>query len=392
MNDFAHAQQDAERLQGVVVGENNSNFLLRRILFDQSPIYGGRALFEQFPSDVQEETKLNFLETENVVEECVKILERRYMYSGDHQDRISDTTPTGSLTPSSITSSSTVLNFSTPLLVSKKPKYLERTSSWVRRGVLLGQWSLRDKKRIEEVIKRFVVLNQRVHQKVKLCSFAGSIGLDVQHLQRMQQDPVAKDLGYQYDAKLRLIREEVHSGGEDLKIAESMETWTDTLEVEERFATAHWYGKKILLERRRYEVDYTEKSSGVLNGRYLKEVNSLASLLRQPKEQVFRIPRCLGWKYASQQQTILFAFEIEGNSDQTPISLLRLLQMDLKLSLNDKFKLALALATCVAQLQMVKWVIELEGRCIDLLTNLTKGTRKLSEREYPILDTIPHSF
>ncbi len=44
-----------------------------------------------------------------------------------------------------------------------------------------------------------------------------------------------------------------------------------------------------------------------------------------------------------------------------PMSLLRLLRMDMKLSLNSKFKLGFALARCLAQLQMVKWVCANHG-------------------------------
>jgi hypothetical protein len=86
-------------------------------------------------------------------------------------------------------------------------------------------------------------------------------------------------------------------------------------------------------------------------------IDALAKLLHQPKELVFRIPRCIGWKYTKAEQTIAFVFDLEKPVDCAPTGLLALLSDNtMKISLGDKFRLALGLARCISQLHMVHWV------------------------------------
>jgi hypothetical protein len=86
-------------------------------------------------------------------------------------------------------------------------------------------------------------------------------------------------------------------------------------------------------------------------------IDALAKLLHQPKELVFRIPRCLGWKYNKTDKTVAFVFDIDRPVDCAPISLLTLLgDNTIKISLGDKFRIALGLTRCISQLHMVHWV------------------------------------
>ncbi|KAI9764409.1 MAG: hypothetical protein M1840_008432 [Geoglossum simile] len=333
------ATQDAEWMLNNVKAQNTNNWLLKRILFDPSPIYGGHTLFEQFPEDVREEVKLDFMETENAVGECVKILGKRYGYT------LNRDSANGCTTPDSTTSTASV--------------------SRVRQSMLLGRWSLWDKRRVELVVRRYVNLNERVHNKIKLCSFAGTLGMNLRHLQRLAEDDDSKMLGFNNDAALRLIKSEADPGRTPLK---ALDKWHNEVEVEGNFATAEWHGKSVLLEHRPYVPSYNIPDSDmlgpdgvhtkVLDKRTAKIVDRLARLLEQPKEQVFRIPRCHGWTYLPECERIFFIFEIAGKAEQSPISLLGILKKDLRLSLNDKFRLALALATCLSQLHMVNWVHE----------------------------------
>lgn len=88
-------------------------------------------------------------------------------------------------------------------------------------------------------------------------------------------------------------------------------------------------------------------------------IDALAKLLHQPKELVFRIPRCIGWKYTKADQNIAFVFDLEKPVDYAPTDLLTVLSVNtMKISLGDKFRLALGLARCISQLHMVQWVSE----------------------------------
>lgn len=88
-------------------------------------------------------------------------------------------------------------------------------------------------------------------------------------------------------------------------------------------------------------------------------MDALAKLLHQPKELVFRIPRCVGWTYSKPEEIIAFVFDLEKPMDNDPVSLLSLLgDREIKIFLGDKFKLALGLARCISQLHMVNWVHE----------------------------------
>ena len=54
---------------------------------------------------------------------------------------------------------------------------------------------------------------------------------------------------------------------------------------------------------------YQQANNGnELDPRTRHRVEGLAKLLHQPKEQVFRIPRCIGWKHVPSQKTIAFVF------------------------------------------------------------------------------------
>jgi hypothetical protein len=111
-------------------------------------------------------------------------------------------------------------------------------------------------------------------------------------------------------------------------------------------------GKAMIQENHSYE-----EGRHVLDRRAKKRVEALAQLLRQPKERIFRIPRFIDWKDLPMQKLIAFVFEVHPKPEAEPVSLLRLLSSsDIKPELGDKFRLALGLARCIAQLHMVKWV------------------------------------
>jgi hypothetical protein len=126
--------------------------------------------------------------------------------------------------------------------------------------------------------------------------------------------------------------------------------------VEERFGLMQVNGMRFLQENRSYDEHRHGTSSTEVDPRTRDRVDGLAKLLQHPKERVFCIPRCVGWKYVPSARRIAFAFEIPADVTTEPVSLRRLLDGTEKPELGDKFQLAFGLARCIAQLQMVKWV------------------------------------
>lgn len=105
------------------------------------------------------------------------------------------------------------------------------------------------------------------------------------------------------------------------------------------------------------ENHYHNYPEPALEARTKSKIEYLAHLLHQPKEQLFRILPCVGWKYIQEQSCISFVFEVQPKPTGAPVSLQRLLfGMEHRPELGDKFRLALGLLECIAQLHMVQWV------------------------------------
>src|SRR6202012_1594723 len=66
------------------------------------------------------------------------------------------------------------------------------------------RWTLLDKKRVATIIQNFSSLNGRIHENIKLWCLSTSIGVDMQHLKRLEDDENSKKLGFDLDAKLHL--------------------------------------------------------------------------------------------------------------------------------------------------------------------------------------------
>ena len=123
----------------------------------------------------------------------------------------------------------------------------------------------------------------------------------------------------------------------------------------EHFTVFRRNGSTYLREQRPYEGRYRQVAT--LDPIHRGRVDALAKLLQQPKEIMFRIPRCIGWRYLEIHKAISFVFEIPVSQLLKPTSLLELLSSNSeKPSLESKFHLAYRLTNCLAQLHMVKWV------------------------------------
>jgi hypothetical protein len=257
--------------------------------------------------------------------------------------------------------------------------------------LLLFRWSFRDKKRVEAIVHNFHDLNSRIHEKVKLWCLASELGVNVQHLHHLRSDDTSRQLGFDVDATLRLTAWDAEVPSETLEIQDP--AWDKYIQVIEPvpnqglFATFTKDGATLIQENHAYEQDSRTFRPGdlskeaVVEPRTKKRIESLARLLHQPKEQIFRIPRCLGWKYLPMQNCIAFVFEVQPTPEAEPLSLLRLLNNNtMKPSLGEKFRLALGLARCVSQLHMVKWVspLALSG-LLSRFLKIRVGARKLPQ-------------
>jgi hypothetical protein len=289
---------------------------------------------------VQDQIKIFLGRLVSILHEGYELLHRRYGTSGTVLPSPSPKSSMSDLSQSS--KSSNTLN-----LLKAIPKS----------SMLVIRWSLRDKKRTQEVLNDFADLNSRIHENIKLWSLATSIGVDALHLDRLQNDQTSIALGFNVDAALRIAAGDAQTSTGTLEVTDK--DWIDALKIskpiEERFGLIQCKGRRYLQENRSYD-DNRHDSKGI-DSRTRDRVDALSKLLQQPKEHIFCIPKCVGWTYLSNAPRISFAFEIPAHLDSEPVSLLRLLEAtDAKPELGEKFQLAFKIARCISKLQMVKWV------------------------------------
>lgn len=288
---------------------------------------GGATLFESFDQDIQEQIDSFLGRLVHMLNEAISLLNGRYGINNPKSPPLPVTT---------FSSSST--------LVPSKSSHDTRTPSprswkiFPRKSVSIIKWSLQDKKRTGEILKDFSDLNGRIHENIKLWCLASSIGLNMQHLKRLQDDESSKQLGFDIDAALQLQATEVRTVNRSFELGQDWhQTLHDTVAVEDKFSLSFKDGKVFLIENRQYEGHMDNK--GDIDPRTKERVNKLAALLSQPKEKVFCIPRCIGWKYVNSRSSISFAFEAPSGHQPGPLSLYRLLDVkSVQLTLGQRFR------------------------------------------------------
>jgi hypothetical protein len=122
---------------------------------------------------------------------------------------------------------------------------------------LLLRWSFRDKKRVEVIVQNFRDMNGRIHEKVKLWCLASQLGVDLQHLQHLQNDKNSRLLGFDIDATLRLTAWDAESLPGTLELPDM--SWQEILRGEqklnERFSTSKARASTLLMEWFTYYAD-----------------------------------------------------------------------------------------------------------------------------------------
>ena len=301
---------------------------LRLLLFEPSVPYGGDTLFAKFDEDIQIQIQIFLEELLAIIDEAHQLMFRRHgnpnlQASGEDTARLVTAEP------------------------SKKPS----------RTLLRLRWVGRDKKRVEAIVRNFGELNSRILEHTKLWCLGTAIGVDLQHLKRLENDQNSKQLGFDVDAKLQLTASnlDVPSGTLQILDARLYSSIQTAKKIEDRFGFLEWNGQNFLVEYRSYAPD--SPVSVDIDSRTERLIDDLAKLLHQPKEPMFRTPSCSGWTNTSLMNQIAFLFVAPQDAKLEPRSLFRLLAADLaKPSLSDKFHLSYQLARCISRLQLVRWV------------------------------------
>ena len=232
------------------------------------------------------------------------------------------------------------------------------------------RWTLLNKKRVTVLVKTFADLNGRILANIKLWCLSVSLGVDLQHLRRLENDSSSKQLGFDIDARIQLAASYADDTGEtsELKDPNLLLAVENANKFGDKFGILEWNGKPALAEFRSYAND--TPVAVAIDSRTRELVDNLAKLLHQPKELVFRTPSCIGWTSRPLTNEYSFIFTIPSGVQPIPTSLLEILSLKvpMKPSLNDKFRLALGLARCISQLQLVKWVCFSYPSSIHVLT------------------------
>ena len=159
----------------------------------------------------------------------------------------------------------------------------------------------------------------------------------MQHLKRLQNDESARQLGFNIDATLQITATEVSKSNFSFELGHAwLEPLRKAVTIENRFALVFTDGKTFLIEDRRFDGQLDH--SGQVDSRTKERIDRLVGLLSQPKEKVFCIPRCVGWKHVPTRGSITFVFETPAERQPEPISLYHLLDTKgLKLTLGQRF-------------------------------------------------------
>ncbi|KAK5445378.1 hypothetical protein LTS15_010159 [Exophiala xenobiotica] len=350
-------EEDTRNLVVLIESDTSRTKLLKALLFARLPTYGDRTLFDQFSDDVQRQTSHLLEDSKSTLQAAYDLLARRYAPKSPATPTETDSSP---LSPTI----SRLSLLSTPSYSSRS-----RSSSSLTTAIL---WSVRDKKRVEGILHKFNELNVRVEKNVKLWCLANDLGVNIEHLQRLQHDESSKKLGFDIDATLRLAQQDAQISTDGLMLDVGWDQALTNFKHLPRtgpFYEVERKGDTYILEHHAYDPPIWMCGSNSrldvcgLDSRTKNRVEALAKLLHQPKELIFRIPPCVGWRYLPEHHAVSFVFEIKPKPAAPPKSLLELLshreqKSGWMPSLGERFQLAAALSSCIAQLHMVSWLHE----------------------------------
>jgi len=265
---------------------------------------------------------------------------------------------------SSSTSSTPTHNFLPTLLIStndtpsahNSPSSSSSTRLWsISRSPSIStlakiRWAFKDKKRAEQLLVSFNDTNVAIFEQTKLLLLSSTLGRELDYCRSLEESGNARALGLDTDARLRIIAVDEESAMQlELEIPASSIHRTDpTFGTGVSICTVD--SDQLALEFKTIPVGTSDQHM------VFRRARQLAALLHQAKDPSFRVLQCRGYAHLASENRFAFLYNIPTCYEPKPTSLLdELRNRKFKPSLGDKFRLAVVLASSMAQLHMVQW-------------------------------------
>ena len=309
-------------------------------------------MIQRFDTEAQHEIRNSLDELCTLLEQALRLLKRIADPKAAAQPKDQPNSLSSSSTSATSGSARSISSQATTLTLKASEPHLSSKRSTIQ----LLKWSFRDKKDISAIVGKFADVNDRLLEMIRFWSLASAIGVDLRHLEHLQKDEDAVMLGLHEDASLALALSDT---GYVPRNFELDKCWDGVLQesgtMGDPFAVFQWNGRHILREN----CLSLPIEAASIDPQTRNRINSLTQLLNQPKEELFCILRCEGWRVLPHSERITYLYEIPVGRKPDPESLLRLLNnantTNVCPSLDVKFNLAYSLARSIAQLHMVKW-------------------------------------
>jgi len=212
------------------------------------------------------------------------------------------------------------------------------------------RWAFKDKKRAEQLLVNFNDTNVAIFEQTKLLLLSSTLGRELEYCRSLEENGNARALGLDSDARLRIMAVDEESAMQlELEMPSCLIRRTN-----QTFGTGVSIcmvdSEVLALEFKTIPVGTGDQQMVFTRAR------QLAALLHQAKDPGFRVLKCRGYAHLASENRFAFLYNIPAYYEPKPISLLdELRNRRSKPSLGDKFRLAVVLASSMAQLHMVQW-------------------------------------
>ena len=287
----------------------------------------------QFHSDVQYQILFQQRKALKIIQEAVELFEEQQI--GDSSD---------------LTLNVARIELSSPTGATSRPKSSPR---------IRLKWALWEKKKLQSIVRKFTISNDKVYVQVQLLCHASNVGVDLKHLDRLANDENSKKLGYDVQAQLHLTTTGLQVIRDSLEIKDEVlfRSLAALSSATGGLSAIDDVGSASLVEFRKYAPDLT--NSIPLPERTRKRVELLAHILRQQKDVAFRTLSCQGWILDSRLNRVAFLFEFPDGVEKVPYNLLQLYEVkNARPTLGERLRLAKHLASSISGLHLVEWIHE----------------------------------
>lgn len=322
--------------------------------------------FSRFDAEIQSEILGLFEQLEGIMTDVYRLVWERYGDGAGHCDIHGD-------------GASAVQRTGTPdSTASPRPPLLKRASSSTTLAKM--RWIWRDKKRAEQLLTQFNEMNASIYSHIKLLLLSSTLSRDLEYCHVLERDGNAKALGLDSDVRLCIIAagERPTAGPHQQQQQQTpsleIQPWTiafpdDSCARDSGVSICKHGADDVALEYKSIPAGRDIQETVVARAR------QLAALLSQHKDPSFRVLQCRGYAHLASKKRFAFLFNLPPGCHPQSVSLLdELRNRRSRPSLGDKFRLALVLASSIAQLQMVQWV-SFASRALSSFSLLTHSRR-----------------